>query len=196
MLPKEEISPVIRLLRGNIKRKGDLVSDIQLNIKGQFITKNTKNAGSSGSANTATLVICFDEEWRGFAKRIIWVDAKGENKTAVLLVPEIEGENSVYKTFIPPEITLEEGWCSFSIEGYYEANPDKVMKSVSDRLFVSYSHASNGLTAPTPDEIIQLHQEFEALMPKVDEKLKKTELGLEKICKNIYFLLTFIQNCV
>ena len=118
------------------------MSNIDIEVNGQFVNKNTKNAGSAGVSNTTSVKVSFDDEWTGFAKRIIWLDSKGENKTSVLLVPEISNGTTVYETYIPSEVTKEEGWCSFCIEGYYDSNPEKILKSVSDKLFVSYSHTN------------------------------------------------------
>lgn len=160
------------------------MADITINIKGQFVTKSSKNAGSAGSANNTAINIVFNEEWEGFAKRIIWRNSKGENETSVLLVPEVADTSTSYKTYIPPEATDTEGWCSFTVEGYYVNDPTMVHKSVTDRLFVAYSETKEYGNI-SPDEAMQLHAEFEMLMPKVNEKIKKTEKDLEDLCANI-----------
>lgn len=140
---------------------------IQININGQFVSKSSKNAGSAGSGNAAELFITFSEEWAGFAKRIIWKDAKGENETHVLLTPEIESESLSYKTTIPGEALTECGWCTFTIEGYNEGNVNSVIKSVSDKLFVDYSETSYNTAEPTADIVMQLQNQLEALIPQV-----------------------------
>ena len=140
---------------------------IQININGQFVSKSSKNAGSAGSGNTVELFIKFDEGWAGFAKRIVWKNAKGENETHVLLVPEIESENLSYKTTIPGEALTECGWCTFTIEGYNEGNVNSVIKSVSDKLFVDYSETSYKTAEPTMDTVMQMQNQLESLIPQV-----------------------------
>lgn len=160
------------------------MAEITINIKGQFVTKSSKNAGSAGSANSTDINIIFDEEWNGFAKRIVWHNSEGGNETSILLVPEIADSPDHYKTHIPPEATDTEGWCSFTVEGYYENNPGVVQKSVTDKLFVSYSRTKEYANL-SPDEAMQLHAEFEQLMPKVNEKIRKTEENIEELSLNM-----------
>ena len=140
---------------------------IQININGQFVSKSSKNAGSEGSGNVTELLITFSDEWAGFAKRIIWKDAKGENETHILLMPDIEGDSSCYKTTIPKEALTECGWCTFTIEGYNEGNVNSVIKSVSDCLFVSHSETSYKAAQPTSDVVMQLQNQLEKLIPQV-----------------------------
>ncbi len=159
------------------------MSNITVNIKGQFISKSSKNAGAVGSANTTELILCFDSTWDGFAKRIVWRDAKGENEVKVLLVPEIAENTSVYRSYVPGEAATVEGWCSFCVEGYFESEPDKIHKSVSDTLFVSPSDEA-AASSVTPDVAMQLHAEFEQLMPKVNELVSKNICEINEFCEN------------
>lgn len=161
------------------------MSALTINIKGQFVSKNSKNAGSAGSANVTLVKMVFDSEWDRFAKRVIWKDSKGENETTVLLVPNPENMTSVYETFIPAEVMTVEGWCSFTVEGYFESNPHKVYKTTQDKLFVTYSNTKEKIFSFTPDEAIQLHSEFEQLMPKVKELMSSTQNEVKNCCDNI-----------
>ena len=160
------------------------MQNLTIEVKGQFISKSSKNAGSVGSANSADITVVFDEEWSGFAKRIIWLDARGENKKSVILVPDVKEQTTIYKTTIPPDVMKIAGWCSFSVEGYYEASPDIVLKSVSDRLFVAHSHTEEGGDY-SADEIMQLQKEFENLMPRVSSLMEDTKKDLAEICENL-----------
>ena len=160
------------------------MAGIFVEINGQFVSKNNKNAGSAGSANDTEITLSFDEQWNGFAKRIVWRNANGENETSVLLVPEVEENTNVYKTLIPPEAMDEEGWCSFTVEGYDSRTPDIVRKSVTDNLYVSYSQNVKSGNI-TPSEAMQLHSEFEMLMPKVNEMFASTKADVENLCENI-----------
>lgn len=140
---------------------------IQINIDGQFVSKSSKNAGSAGSGNAVELFIKFSDEWAGFAKRIVWKNAKGENETHILLTPEVENDTLSYKTKIPAEALSDCGWCSFTIEGYNEGNINTVIKSVSDNLYVDYSETSHNTAEPTPDALVQMQKKLEEIMPKV-----------------------------
>jgi len=160
------------------------MNTITIKINGQFVTKSSKNAGAAGSSNACGIKFVFDESWLGFAKRVIWRDSKGENPTSILLTQDLENP-LVYTTSIPPSVTGSAGWCSFTVEGYNSKNPDVVNKSAGDFLFVSYSHQSGDITPPTPSEAMQLHREFEELLPKVSNLMKGTREELDKLCENM-----------
>ena len=159
------------------------MKDIVIKVSGQFISKNSKNAGAAGDANSCSITFCFDSSWTGFSKRVLWRDSKGENLTSVILVPDIENQ-SEYKTSIPPCITKTQGWCTFTVEGYFESNPDIVNKSVSDRFFVGYSERSDEIVPISPSEAMQLQSEFEALMPRVKSLMEETQNDITAYCEN------------
>ncbi len=154
------------------------MNSITIKINGQFVTKSTKNAGAAGSSNSSEIKFVFDESWRGFAKRVLWRDSKGENLTSIILTPDIENELTYFST-IPQSVMKIPGWCSFTVEGFYSSNPEMVNKSVSDSLFVAYSDTSGEIVAPTPNEAMQLQAEFEALIPKVNEIMNETKKDIE-----------------
>ncbi len=158
------------------------MNSITIKINGQFVTKSNKNAGAAGSSNVAKIEFVFDESWRGFAKRVLWRDSKGENLTSIILSPDLENELTYFST-VPQSVMKIPGWCSFTVEGYYNSNPEMVNKSVSDNLFVSYSDMSNEIVSPTPSEAMQLQAEFEALMPKVNELMTDTKKEANEFCE-------------
>lgn len=157
---------------------------LTIHINGQFVSKSSKNVFPTGSANTAELQFIFDESWLGYAKRVLWRDAKGENLTSVLLSPEPMQKN-IYKSIVPSAVTTSAGWCSFTVEGYFESNPSKIMKSVTDGLFVAYSQSSDGIAEITPSEAMQLQAEFEGLMPKVEALMKNTKEEVNTLTQNL-----------
>lgn len=159
------------------------MNDIIIKVSGQFISKNSKNAGAAGEANSCSIKFCFDSSWAGFSKRVLWRDSKGENLTSVILVPDIENQ-SEYNSIIPACITKTSGWCTFTVEGYFESNPDIVNKSVSDSLFVGYSELSNEIVPISPSEAMQLQSEFEALMPRVKSLMEETQNDIATYCEN------------
>ena len=159
------------------------MNSVTININGQFVSKNTKNAGAAGSSNSCEVRFEFDNSWRGFAKRVLWRDSKGENLTSVILVPEI-GNGLEYVSTVPAGVTGSPGWCSFTIEGYYESSPDKVHKSVKDFLFVDYAEISDEILAPAPSEVMQLQAEFEELLPSVNELIEESKSETNTLYNN------------
>ncbi len=158
------------------------MNTITIKISGQFASKSSKNIGAAGSSGTEVRFI-FDESWENYAKRVLWRDCKGENLTSVILTPDIENPG-IYTTTVPPVVMKEEGWSSFTVEGYHTLNPDIVNKSVTDTLFVSYSEGGD-ITPPTPSEAMQLQKEFEELMPKVSALMQDTRKELDELCENL-----------
>ena len=158
------------------------MNGITIKVNGQFITKSSKNAGAAGSSNTCSLKFVFDESWQGFGKRVLWRDSKGENLTSIILVPDISGKQE-YASYVPGSVTNTPGWCSFTVEGYYESAPEKVHKSVEDVLFVDFSETDNEIAPITPGEAMQLQAEFEAFMPKVREFLEESQNEIMAYCK-------------
>jgi len=161
------------------------MENIIIKINGQFVSKSSKNAGSAGSSETTMLTFVFDDSWNGYAKRVIWRDAKGENETSIILVPDVAESTSCYTSTVPAEVMKVSGWCSFCIEGYYDLNSSKVMKSASDYLFVSYSYVTEEKSELTPDEAMQLQAEFEDLMPKVSSLMNNSTNKINELCENL-----------
>ncbi len=161
------------------------MNSITININGQFIRKSTKNAGAAGSANSRELKFIFDKSWDGYAKRVIWRDSFGENETSVILTPEIASETSEYSSYIPGEATAKKGWCSFTVEGYYTASPDKVMMSVRDCLFVSHAEGEANIPPVTKSEAMQLQCEIEEIMPNVNALMEKTKGEVSSLSRRL-----------
>lgn len=132
---------------------------INIDINGQFVRKDNKNAGVMGESNVTTLHITMDETWRGYGKRIVWRNANGENPVSAVLfdVDSLPSDPLVYDTAIPSEPMEIPGWCSFTIEGYSEdGDVHKVAFSVSDRLYVAEADSFSKLSEPSPSETQQI----------------------------------------
>ena len=136
---------------------------VNVEINGQYVRKDSKNAGVMGEGNVATLHITFDDSWIGYGKRIVWRDANGENPVSVILfeTDSAIADPLIYEVTIPAEPMALSGWCSFTIEGYSEVDGvHKVAMSVSDHLYVEQSDSYYKPAEPTPS---QTQQVFEAL---------------------------------
>lgn len=152
---------------------------IDVKITGEYVRKDNKNAGVQGEGNVTTLHIELSEDWSGFSKRLIWRDATGENPVAILLyknVSDLGAEPLIFDTLIPKEPLAKDGWCSFTVEGYLEGEPNKISKSVTDRLRVYPSDTGDGASAPeepTPSQAQQLQSEIDKILPQVEAEIKK-----------------------
>ena len=145
---------------------------INIDINGQFVRKDNKNAGVMGEVNVATLHITCDDSWRGYGKRIVWRDVNGENPVSVILfeTDSAPADPLIYDTTIPAEPMALPGWCSFTIEGYNEVDGvHKVAMSVSDHLYVEQSDSYYKPAEPTPSQTQQI---LEAL-GETEESVKK-----------------------
>ena len=134
---------------------------INVTVTGEFVRKDSKNAGVQGEANVTGLHIVMSDDWEAFSKRIIWRNALGESPVAVLLYNSVEDlvakkDPLTFDTAIPAEPLALEGWCSFTIEGFRESDPTAVAITVTDHLLVKPNHAERadahpGAAAPDPD---------------------------------------------
>lgn len=146
---------------------------INVEINGQFVRKDNKNAGVMGERNVTAMNITFDETWRGFGKRIVWRDANGENPVSVVLfsADTVPDDPLFYETLIPAEPLAVQGKCSFTIEGYHDMGSVKAVSlSVIDHLYVLPSGGDYSSPAePTPGETEQILEALGAVEEKVKE---------------------------
>lgn len=136
-----------------------MVRTINVEITGQFVRKDSKNAGVMGEGNVTTLHFKLDESWAGYGKRIVWRDANGENPVSIVLAAPADSDtdSTEMDTLIPSEPLKYPGWCSFTLEGYKEQDGvHSVSLSVSDHLFVEQSDSYYKPAEPTPSEMQQI----------------------------------------
>ena len=156
------------------------VREINVIVAGEFVRKDSKNAGVQGEGNVTTLRLTLDKTWEGYAKRIIWRDAAGENPVAVILYTPVTKaveaggtpDPLTFETPIPSEPMAVPGWCSFTLEGYEpgaEGTPGRVAYSVTDRLEVRPNDGFYSPAEPTAGQALQLQAEIEGIMPQVTE---------------------------
>lgn len=155
------------------------VRTIRVTVVGERLRKDSKSAGVQGGANAAALHIAFDQSWTGFSKRIIWRNAAGEDPVAVILYNSVsalaEGAEALaFDVPIPAEPLALAGWCSFTIEGYLDAQPDVVLYTVRDRLQVLPNVEAGGALPPedvTASQAMQLQTEIDGILPDVMEQV-------------------------
>ena len=135
---------------------------INVTITGMFVQKDSKNGGVQGEGNATQLHITLDDAWLGYGKRIIWRDAKGQNPVSVVLFSgDADADLMTYDTPIPTEALALPGWCSFTVEGYENADEDagtpaSAAFSVRDFLQVAENDSYYSPAEPTPSEAQQI----------------------------------------
>lgn len=158
---------------------------ININVNGEFVKKDNKNAGVQGEANATKLHITMSADWEQYSKRIIWRDPMGEKPVAVVLYNSVEDlvakkDPLVFDTPIPAEPLSLPGWCSFTIEGYKEAEPSAVSITVTDYLLVKENDTYNTPKEPTPTQAQQLQVEIDKIVPQVSELVSNALDALEQ----------------
>lgn len=138
---------------------------INVKISGNHLTKDSNNAGTRGEANATILRITFGEEWAGYAKSIIFIDAYGMNPTKRTLTADLlenRAESSlIYLVPIPKEPLRIAGDMTFSIEGWTNG---KRQRAVSDTLEVKDAPITDDVDEPTPTQVEQMQNQYEAIM--------------------------------
>lgn len=147
---------------------------IEVKVNGNYIAKDNKFAGVQHEANVTFLRIEFDEGWDGYAKKVTWWDANGENPvertlTADLL-EDITASTRIYICPIPGEAMAEAGDCTFVIDGYVDG---KRQRSVSDTLIVKeapFIEEADQPADPTPTQAEQLQVQIDSMLGDMQEQ--------------------------
>ena len=158
---------------------------INVTVTGEFVRKDSKNAGVQGEANVTCLHIVMSDDWEAFSKRIIWRNALGESPVAVLLYNSVEDlvakkDPLTFDTAIPAEPLALEGWCSFTIEGFRESDPTAVAITVTDHLLVKPNDAYTTPKEPTPTQAQQLQTQIDGIVPQVSTLVGNAIEALEQ----------------
>lgn len=158
---------------------------INVTVTGEFVRKDSKNAGVQGEANVTGLHIVMSDDWEAFSKRIIWRNALGESPVAVLLYNSVEDlvakkDPLTFDTAIPAEPLALEGWCSFTIEGFRESDPTAVAITVTDHLLVKPNDAYTTPKEPTPTQAQQLQTQIDGIVPQVSTLVGNAIEALEQ----------------
>lgn len=138
---------------------------INVSVGGNYLKKDKKVAGVRGEANVTRLRIAFDNGWDNYAKKVTFLDARGQNPVNVTLgvelLEDVSKDKRVYLVPIPAEPMAVSGELTFIIEGVLD---NKIQKSFADRLEVKDApDTDNAVNTvdPTPSELAQLQAEIE-----------------------------------
>lgn len=148
---------------------------IEVKVSEDYLTKDGDQAGTQYEANVTTLRITFDESWDGFAKKVLFWDAKGENPVRRILTVDmlenVDVDLRVYLCPIPGEALTEAGWCEFVVEGYADG---KRQRTVADKLKVRPAPHSDTETEPidpTPSQAEQLQVQMDAILVEIQRAI-------------------------
>lgn len=144
---------------------------INIEVNGNYVSKDNKNAGVRGEANVTKLRITFDESWDKYAKTVTFFDAYGNNPVkrvqTVDLIEDIVNDTKTYITPIPKEPLAIAGEMTFIIDGYIDG---KRKRSVKDTLIVEDAPDVDNAeepTDPTATPYEDLQQQIDAIVPDI-----------------------------
>ena len=151
---------------------------IRVQISGCTVKKDNRTAGVQGEANVTTLRLTFGEDWAGLAKKIIWLDANGQNPVEKPLTATVGTGD--YDTEIPGEALTAAGSCCFTIQGTRDG---AVALTATDHMTVlpndSYGMTPGNTAEPTPTQVEQLQAQIEGIMPQVTAQVKNINVWEE-----------------
>ena len=116
---------------------------ITATVTGETIRLSNKTAGAAGSFNAVSLAFTFDSAWDGTTKKVIFLNAYGENAAYTVLTTDLLVEGA-YVVPIPAEPLEFAGEMSVTIRGI------EMYGEVTERIIMSTSTTMKVLSALTP----------------------------------------------
>ena len=142
--------------------------EITLTVRGDTVHASRHRAGIQGEANATALVVSFDESWDGYAKKITFWDALGQNPVertlTVDLLVDAARDTRTYKTTIPGEPLALAGECLLVVDGYMDGTR---ARSMAVRLTVEEAPVAEDAGEPddpNPTQAEQLQVQIDAIM--------------------------------
>lgn len=147
-------------------------------IQGSYLRLDGKMAGVQGESRMKTLRLHLSPEWLELTKKVLFMDAKGQNPVSVLLSSEVEsyvnGTELVFDVLIPGDALAEAGECTFIVSGTGE---DRQGYSVQGHLKVLpndfYDVEPGNASTPTPSEMEQLQGYMDDILRQAGESTKE-----------------------
>ncbi len=92
---------------------------IKCDVSNEFIKGAGQVIGAAGSHDDVELELTFSPVWYGTSKRVLWLDALGENPTLTVLTTDLRvpGQGEVYRVPVPAEAKAVEGDMMLTIRG-------------------------------------------------------------------------------
>lgn len=140
---------------------------IQINVKGQYVSRGAGDGGVTGSGNVDRLRISFDESWDGYAKTATFWDANGENPVKVILGTNmLDSTDELGRTYlipIPPEPLAVEGEYIAVIDGTVEGKRGRSETILLHAEYAPMDDDAGEPADPTPTQAEQLQAEIDAI---------------------------------
>lgn len=140
---------------------------IEVQVRGNYLSKDNKVAGVQHEGNVTFLRISFDEKWNTYAKTVTWWDALGQNPVKITLTTALLEDAAkstlVYLCPIPPEPMAEAGYCTFVIDGYTDGKRQRSLKDKLEVKYAPFDENSGEPTDPTPTQAEQLQAGIDAI---------------------------------
>ncbi len=144
---------------------------IQVKVSGDYLTKDTDQAGTQHEANASRLRITFDESWDNYTKSVTFWDARGANPvTRVLtvdLLEDITKDTRVYLCPIPGEPMAVAGKFQFVIEGYLAGRRQRAVGDVLRARPAPRVAEEIPSADPTPTQAQQIQGQIDAVMESI-----------------------------
>ncbi len=167
---------------------------INIIVDGSHITKDSRRAGVRGEGNATTMKFTFGGSWEGYAKSVIFLNAKGEKPTEVVLSDPIDDDktnNNTAECKVPFEALEEEGECSFVVRGILTKTDEegnvritKEQRTETETLVVlPCEEIENPENAkePTADVVEQLKQKVQEAIDAEKEHQEEVKKELEGV---------------
>lgn len=158
---------------------------IEVKVKSDYLTKDSDQAGNQYEANVTILRLTFDESWDGFAKKVVFWNARGEGPVQRILttdmLEDITQNPRIYLCPIPGEPMAVAGKCEFVVEGYVDG---KRQRTVGDKLKVRqspYSLTETEPADPTPSQAEQLQVEIEKVLHDIQRAVEAANAAAEAL---------------
>lgn len=146
---------------------------IEVQVRGNYLSKDNKVAGVQHEGNVTFLRITFDEAWNTYAKKVTWWDAKGQNPVDITLTTALLEDAArstlVYLCPIPPEPLAEEGYCTFVIDGYSDGKRQRSLKDELEVKYAPFDDDAGEPVDPTPTQAEQLQAGIDAINETIHE---------------------------
>ena len=146
---------------------------IEVKVSGNYLVKDNDLAGVQHESNATRLRIEFDAGWDGFAKKVTFWNALGENPVARTLtadlLEDITKSTRIYLCPIPGEAMAEVGKLEFVIDGWVDGVRQR---SLPDKLKVKpsgYVEDPDEPSSPTPSQAEQLQQQIDTLLGNIQD---------------------------
>ena len=156
---------------------------INVKVRGSHLSKDSRKAGVQHEGNAKKLRIEFDEGWDGYAKKVTFWDAKGQNPvertlTADLL-EDITESIRIYLCPIPGEAMTESGMCTFVVDGYANGVRQRSLSAELEVAEAPFIEEADQPVDPTPTQAEQLQVQIDTILDDMQAEAIRAETAAD-----------------